>query len=218
MGDRDADHENLPEVLPIFPLSGVLLLPRGKLPLNIFEPRYLAMTEEAWEGDRLIGMIQPSDEKVPEPPPVYRVGCAGRITDFAKTEDGRFLITLTGISRFHVRHELPKRKGYRRVRADWSSFARDAMPDQSRIPRDRLLQGLHGYFRLHGLNADWDAVRETPDEKLVTLLAMICPFSAGEKQALLEANDLAERARLMIAMVEMAAAERAQPEAGTARH
>lgn len=218
MGERGDDHDTLPEVLPIFPLSGVLLLPRGKLPLNVFEPRYLAMTEDAWEGDRLIGMVQPSDAQAPEPPPVWRVGCAGRITDFAKTEDNRFLITLTGVSRFRIKSELPLRRGYRRVRAEWAPFAHDLVVDHGAIARDRLLQGLHGFFRLHGLNADWDAVRETPDEKLVTLLAMICPFSPSEKQALLEAENLAERARLMIAMVEMAAAERGQPDSGAVRH
>src|SRR5215468_9887437 len=131
----------LPAILPIFPLTGVLLLPRGRLPLNIFEPRYLAMFRDAMEGDRLIGMVQPSDPPIREMnPPVYPLGCAGRITSFSETDDGRFLVSLTGVSRFRIREELPLLEGYRRVVPDWSEFARDlSSDDEPGFDRDRRL-------------------------------------------------------------------------------
>jgi uncharacterized protein len=197
----------LPGVLPIFPLTGVLLLPRGRLPLNIFEPRYLAMTRDALGGERLIGMIQPSDPSSDEMnPPVHPLGCAGRITQFSETDDGRFLITLTGISRFRIVEELPLLSGYRRVVPDWEPFAHDRDPaDQPRFDRDRLILGLKNYFAQRQLSADWSAVEQAPGEHLVTSIAMACPFAPSEKQALLEAAGLDERARLLTALVEMAA-------------
>ncbi|HVG82668.1 MAG TPA: LON peptidase substrate-binding domain-containing protein, partial [Methylomirabilota bacterium] len=132
--------EDLPQTLPIFPLSGVLLLPRGKLPLNIFEPRYLAMTEEALKSDRLIGMVQPMEEGAAgDQPPVFPIGCAGRITQFAETEDRRYLITLTGICRFRIERELPLFCGYRRVAPDLSEFQADFEPESTRLDRARLL-------------------------------------------------------------------------------
>ena len=203
-----ASLDQLPRTLPIFPLPGVLLLPRGKLPLRIFEPRYLAMTDEAIAGDRLVGMIQPSDPAVSlaGAPPVYRTGCAGRITAFSETDEGHYLITLTGVARFDIREELPLHRGFRRVLADWSRYAADLDEDKggAAVDRDRLLTTLKAYFKLHGLSVDWDAIRQTRDERLVTSLAMICPFEPSEKQALLEAPNLAERAKLMIAIIEMA--------------
>src|SRR5215468_2836334 len=197
----------LPAILPIFPLPGVLLLPRGRLPLNIFEPRYLAMTRDALAGERLIGMVQPSEPAdLRGNPPVYPTGCAGRITTFSETEDGRFLITLTGISRFRIREELPLLEGYRRVVPDWREFARDlSSDDEPGFDRDRRLRGLRAYFQHHRIEADWDAITSVPGERLVTSIAMICPFEPSEKQALLEAPNLDERARLLTAMVEMAA-------------
>jgi uncharacterized protein len=209
----------LPLILPIFPLTGVLLLPRGRLPLNIFEPRYLAMTRDALAGERLIGMAQPSDPRiVGENPPVYPTGCAGRITSFSETDDGRFLITLTGISRFRIREELPLLEGYRRVVPEWREFARDqANDDEPRFDRDRLLRGLRAYFQHHRIEADWDAITSVPGERLVTSIAMICPFEPSEKQALLEAPDLDERARLLTAIVEMAALNQTSDGLG-ARH
>ena len=209
----------LPSILPIFPLTGVLLLPRGRLPLNIFEPRYLAMTRDALAAERLIGMVQPSDPRVAaDNPPVYPTGCAGRITSFSETGDGRFLITLTGISRFRIREELPLLEGYRRVVPEWREFARDlASDDEPAFDRDRLLRGLRAFFQHHKIEADWDAVTSVPGERLVTSIAMICPFDPSEKQALLEAPDLGERARLLTAIVEMAMMQR--PSEGTgARH
>jgi len=138
----------LPAILPIFPLTGVLLLPRGRLPLNIFEPRYLAMTRDALAGERLIGMVQPTDPGASgSNPPVYPTGCAGRITSFSETEDGRFLITLTGTCRFRIRQELPLLEGYRRVVPEWTDFARDLEnEDEPGFDRERLIRGLRAYF------------------------------------------------------------------------
>jgi Lon protease-like protein len=200
----------LPAILPIFPLTGVLLLPRGRLPLNIFEPRYLAMTRDALAGERLIGMVQPSDPKASgDNPPVYPTGCAGRITTFAETEDGRFLITLTGTCRFRVREELPLLEGYRRVVPQWDGFIGDLdSEDERAFDRERLVRGLKAYFQQHEISADWDAIGSVPGERLVTSVAMVCPFEPSEKQALLEASDLNERARLLTAIVEMAVMNR----------
>jgi Lon protease-like protein len=209
----------LPGILPIFPLTGVLLLPRGRLPLNIFEPRYLAMTRDALASDRLIGMVQPSDPRASgSNPAVYPTGCAGRITSFAETDDGRFLITLTGTCRFRIREELPLLEGYRRVVPDWREFARDLeSEDEPGFDRARLMRGLRAYFHQHKISADWDAVTSVPGERLITSIAMICPFEPSEKQALLEAPDLDERARLMMTIVEMAVLN--PPSDGTgARH
>jgi uncharacterized protein len=196
---------NLPAILSIFPLTGVLLLPRGRLPLNIFEPRYLAMTRDALARDRLIGMVQPTDPRTPgDNPSVYPIGCAGRITSFAEAEDGRFLITLTGTCRFRIREELPLLEGYRRVVPDWSGFTRDlGSDDEPAFDRERLMRGLRAYFQQHQITADWDAIGSVPGERLVTSVAMVCPFEPSEKQALLEAPDLNERARLLTAIVEM---------------
>ncbi len=209
----------LPSILPIFPLAGVLLLPRGRLPLNIFEPRYLAMTRDVLAGERLIGMVQPSDPMARgSEPSVYPTGCAGRITSFSETDDGRFLITLTGICRFRIREELPLLEGYRRVVPEWREFAHDLdSEDEPGFDRDRLLRGLRTYFLQHQIQADWDAITAVPGERLVTSIAMICPFDPSEKQALLEAPDLDERARLLTAIVEMAGLN--QPPGGAgARH
>jgi hypothetical protein len=204
--------EDLPQTLPIFPLSGVLLLPRGKLPLNIFEPRYLAMTEDAIKSDRLIGMVQPMEEGAAgDQPAVFPIGCAGRITQFSETEDGRCLITLTGLCRFRIERELPLFCGYRRVVPDFSPFRADFEPEQGRLDRARLLSALKVYLKLQQLSADWESIEGAPDERLITSLAMICPFSCREKQALLESACLAERARVLTALLEMAVLEGAGP-------
>ena len=208
------------ETLPIFPLAGVLLLPRGGLPLNIFEPRYLAMTRDALAGDRLIGMVQPSDPNQPMSgsPPVYSTGCAGRITSFSETNDGRYLITLTGLCRFRIGEELPLLNGYRRVVPKWDEFANDLRnPRKPGFDRDRLIQGLRAYFDKHQIKAEWDAINSVPGERLVTSIAMVCPFEPNEKQALLEAPDLDERAKLLTAIVEMAVVDRPS-QGGGVRH
>src|SRR5271155_4844395 len=204
----------LPAILPIFPLTGVLLLPRGRLPLNIFEPRYLAMTRDALGGARLVGMVQPSDPQDDNRggggpnPPVYPVGCAGRVTQFSETDDGRYLVTLTGISRFRIKEELPLLDGYRRVVPDWQPFAHDReRSGKPQFDRERLIRGLKSYFAQRQIQADFEAIEKAPGEYLVTSLAMACPFAPSEKQALLEAADPDERARLLTTLVEMAAIE-----------
>jgi Lon protease-like protein len=201
----DPTFDQLPEIVPIFPLTGVLLLPRGKLPLNVFEPRYLAMTEDALAGNRMIGIIQPSDPlSRASVPPVYPIGCAGRITSFSETDDGRYLITLTGVCRFETVRELPILHGYRRVDVSWERFAADLEESGPALfDRARLVEGLRTYFKIQGISANWDAIESTPDERLVTSLAMICPFEPSEKQALLECGSLSERANMMIAIIEM---------------
>jgi len=210
----------LPDVIPIFPLTGVLLLPRGRLPLNIFEPRYLAMTRDAMGGERLIGMVQPSDPPIREMnPAVYPLGCAGRITSFSETDDGRFLITLTGVSRFRIREELPLLSDYRRVVAEWDDFAGDRNPDEAGFDRSRLTLGLKNFFAQRQVQADWSAIDQAPGEHLVTSISMMCPFAPNEKQALLEAKTLAERARLLTALIEMSlSAPSPDPESGVTRH
>lgn len=219
----DPSFDQLPQTLPVFPLPGVLLLPRGRLPLNIFEPRYLAMTRDALAGGRLIGMVQPKpgadgqrsgDVGAAE---IYPVGCAGRLTAFAETDDGRYLITLTGLCRFQVKEEMPALHGYRRVQVDWSGYAADLEASECcGLKRENFESALAHYFRLYGIQADWATIKEAPDERLITSLAMICPFAPTEKQALLEAPTLADRARVMQTLIEMAVAERGSGD--TARH
>lgn len=198
----------LPAIIPVFPLSGVLLLPRGRLPLNIFEPRYVAMIDDALGApERLVGMIQPLEGATGDNPPLYPVGCVGRITNFSENEDGRYryLITLTGVSRFTIVEELEGRRGYRRMRVDYAPWSGDREAKRAvGLDRPRLLATLKRYFTASDISADWDAIGETPDDRLVTTLAMVCPFSPTEKQALLEARDPCERARTLVALMEMA--------------
>lgn len=203
----DSKRRDLPQTLPIFPLGGVILLPGARLPLNIFEPRYLEMTEDALAGDRLIGMVQPSGDARAgeERPEVYGVGCAGRITSFSETDDGRYLITLTGVCRFDIAEEIDSGRAYRRVRPRFDRFLSDMdEPASPHLDRDRLTRALRGYFQHCGLSADWKAISNAPDEALVTSLSMICPFSGAEKQALLEAADTTARADVMLGLIEMA--------------
>ena len=207
MASSYSDAGRLPPQLPVFPLTGVLLLPRGRLPLNIFEKRYLAMFDDALAGDRLIGMIQPSDPAPSDAnPALFRVGCAGRITSFSESGDGRYLVALDGVSRFRITEELPLQRGYRRVLADWSSFTMDLTEEELALDRHRLIELLQAYFRQQQLSANWDAIGQAPDERLLTSLAMICPFQPSEKQALLEAGCLSDRARLMMGLLEIAIA------------
>jgi uncharacterized protein len=217
-GRFDPDFAALPESLPIFPLTGVLLLPRGRLPLNIFEPRYLAMTEDALKGERLIGMVQPQEGQGDDGEPrVYRTGCAGRMTSFSETEDGRYLITLTGLARFDIARELPRDRLYRRVVPDWQPYRDDLAESAGAFDRARLLTALKPYLERQGVVADWPAVEATPEERLITTIAMVAPLRPSEKQALLEARDLAERARLLTALIEMSVHGTADG-APTARH
>ncbi|WPZ35375.1 LON peptidase substrate-binding domain-containing protein [Thalassobaculum sp. OXR-137] len=207
----DPSFDELPATLPVFPLPGVLLLPKGKLPLNIFEPRYLNMTRDALATDRLIGMIQPKPTELGRDAGarcLYRIGCAGRITQFAETDDGRFLITLTGVCRFAVDEELASMRGYRRVIADWGPFSRDLAGDcEAELDRSLLVNRLKRYFDAQGITADWGVIEQTPDDRLVTTLAMVCPFESSEKQALLECDSLKARASMMLALLDMAVAD-----------
>lgn len=200
----DPDFDALPDAIPIFPLTGVLLLPGARLPLNIFEPRYLNMVQDAIAGSRIIGMTQPRAENGDQGgAEIYGTGCAGRITAFNETEDGRYLITLIGLIRFTVKRELAEERGYRRVAADYERFRADLDEDDGQIDRPRLLEALGAYFESNGIQGDWDAIGETPDERLVNSLAMVCPFEPPEKQAILEALTLSERADTMTAILEM---------------
>jgi Lon protease-like protein len=200
--------EELPPTLPIFPLTGALLLPRGHLPLNVFEPRYLAMVDAALSGARLVGMIQPvePEDKVLKPA-LSAVGCAGRIVSYRETEDGRILITLLGVCRFRIIEEIEDRAPYRQVRAEYGPYLSDMVaPPPESFPRERLATALKDYLTRRDLKADWGSVMSAPADVLVNALAMLCPFEPAEKQALLEAPSWAERIDTLVALLEMAGA------------
>ena len=199
---------DLPQVIPVFPLAGAIILPRGQLPLNIFEPRYLNMIDDAMAGDRIVGMIQPSGG--PEAlPALSPVGCAGRITSFAETSDGRYLITLTGVARFRVMAELPVQTPYRQTRVDFAAYGLDLKTpgEEDDFDRDDLLAALQGYLNPRGLDIDWDAAREAPPEALINSLSMALPFEPAEKQLLLEQPVLLDRADCLTALMRIDAAE-----------
>ncbi len=201
-GPRD-----LPAVIPVFPLSAALLLPHADMPLNIFEPRYVAMVDAALRGDRVIGMIQP-DEQAPSlttGPVLQRVGCAGRITSFAETGDDRYMITLCGIARFRVIEELAVETPYRQCRVSAETFAADfeAPERDAAVDRGAVLRTFRAYLEAHDLDADWESVGQASNETLINTLAMIAPFGAAEKQVLLEAPDLRARAETLVALTEM---------------
>jgi uncharacterized protein len=197
----------LPPVIPVFPLAGALLLPRGQMPLNIFEPRYLAMIDDALaDRHRLIGMIQP-DTAHPGPeqrPNLYKIGCAGRITQLAETGDGRYLVELTGVARFRIADEPSVLTPYRQCRVDYA-FADDfvARKGEEAVDRDALLKALADFLKANKLNADWDGIEKAPNEALVNALAMMSPHGPAEKQAMLEAPDLKTRAEILVALTEI---------------
>jgi Lon protease-like protein len=205
----------LPESLPLFPLTGALLLPRAHLPLNIFEPRYLAMTEAALAGDRLIGMIQPLEGKGDQgDPPLYKTGCAGRIVEFRETGDGRFLIDLLGVSRFDVSREPPRTGLFRRALPDWSPYAGDLTQSEPRgLDRARLMKALGPFLAKSGVKADRDSLQSAPSSRLIDAVAMMAPFAPREKQALLEADPSA-RALLLTQLIEMSLFADAAPASG----
>ncbi len=200
----------LPETIPVFPLDGVLLLPRGHVPLNIFEPRYLDMFEDALGRGRFIGMIQPSDDG--NPPPLANVGCLGRISSFSETDDGRMIVSLTGTARFKVKQELDVLTPYRQVAADYRPFESDLIAEAGAfdVNRDGVLDILKRYLDMNGMQADWEAIESSGNEALVNSLCIISPYGAQEKQAMLEATSLAERAEILIALTEMVLAQASQ--------
>ena len=202
---------DLPSEFAVFPLPGALLLPHGRLPLNIFEPRYLALVDDSLAQGRMFGMIQPNAHapRAPNGPSLYQIGCLGRLTQFAETEDGRYLITLTGVSRFRVTDELAVRHGYRRISADFAPFGADLDPPGRGMGarRGELLSALRPFFTLHDIDANWDAIERMPEATLVTTLAMLCPFDDAEKQALLEAPTEADRAADLLALLRMSVHE-----------
>ncbi len=201
----------LPQKIPVFPLAGALLLPRAQMPLNIFEPRYLTMIDDALRMPRIIGMIQPDETKSGEPahPALYPTGCAGRITQFAETGDGRYLVTLTGIARFRIAEELSVTTPYRQYRVDFEPYARDLLPNDGAdaVDREALLKILSTYLSTNKIEADWQGIRQSPTEALVNGLSMLSPYGVKEKQALLEAPDLKSRAEMLIAVTEVTLAK-----------
>jgi Lon protease-like protein len=202
--------DDLPLVIPVFPLDGALLLPGGHLPLNIFEPRYLNMFDDAMSGERIIGMVQTRPGGDVERPNLAPVGCAGRVTSFAETSDGRYLVTLTGVCRFRVGDELPARGPYRQVRADFAAFEtdlREGTPDSATTgDPSSLLDALRRYLDHRGLAIDWSSAEAAPSDALINSLAMALPFEPVEKQALLEAPTLTDRRDTLVALLEIDAA------------
>ena len=191
---------------PIFPLSGAILLPGGNLPLNIFEPRYLQMTKDAMRGDKVIGMIQPNPAAagIDGENELYPVGCAGEITNFETTEDGRNLITLTGLCRFEIAEELTVATPYRQVIADFHPWQGDLETQAAPTSiRPQLVEALRSYFAVHDISVDWGQIERAPLEGLLTSLAMICPFEPSEKQALLETGDAADLGKTLVALLRM---------------
>lgn len=208
--------EDLAGVIPIFPLPGALLLPRGQMPLNIFEPRYIAMIDAAlMSGNRLIGMVQP-DPAHPgseDHPNLYKVGCVGRITQIAETGDGRYLLQLTGISRFRIEEELPVTTLFRQCRVTYASFADDfiARKGEEDVDRKAVLQALSDFLKANNLKTDWEGIENAPNEALVNALAMMSPYGTAEKQAMLEAPDLKTRAEILVAVTEIELAKNSTP-------
>lgn len=200
---------DLPEIIPVFPLPGALLLPRGQMPLNIFEPRYLAMVDDSLrDGHRLIGMIQPDVAHSPknsDKPALFRVGCVGRITQLAESGDGRYILELTGVSRFKVVEELEVLTAYRQCKVDFFAFVDDftARMGEDEVDREALLSVLADFLKANNLKVDWEGVESAPNEALVNALAMMSPYGPAEKQAMLEAPDLKTRAEILIAVTEM---------------
>ena len=215
----DPSFEELPKTIPVFPLTGVLLLPAGKLPLNIFEPRYLAMVRDALsDRQRIIGMLQPltpdaDDNRGPtgsdrSEPQLYKTGCAGRITSFTEAEDGRYLLTLSGVCRFEIAEEIKSKDGYRRVLADFRKYNNDLGPETKlTIERERLLIAVKQYFDAQDIKANWEAIEGAPNDQLITSLAMTCPFGPNERQAILEAQNLTAQAEIVMTLLEMAIRE-----------
>lgn len=202
------EFSDLPEELPIFPLPGAVMMPGVQLPLNIFEPRYLRMVQDALAADHLIGMIQPlSGDEDEETPPLHPIGCAGRISSYSETNDGRVILVLTGVCRFEVAEELEMRQGYRRILPSWERFAIDYHPQQGVLAdRDTFVHSLRAYTKLRGVEIPWDDVAAMEDLDLVNLLCTHLPLAPDDKQALIESIDLVDRADLMRGLMDMSLA------------
>ncbi|WP_375458123.1 LON peptidase substrate-binding domain-containing protein [uncultured Enterovirga sp.] len=207
--------QDLPETIPVFSLSGALLLPRGQMPLNVFEPRYVQLVDAALRGARLIGMVQPvSEVEGNAPPRLQRVGCVGRLVQFAETGDGRYVISLAGVSRFAIESEVPVTTPFRQCRVSFAAYASDFKPrlGENEVDRAAVLSVLLKFTEATNLKIDWAGIEKAPNEALVNALSMMAPFGAREKQALLEAPDLRTRAQTLIAITEM---ELAKTDAGS---
>lgn len=201
---------DLPQVIPVFPLDGALLLPGGQLPLNVFEPRYLNMFDDAMAGDRIIGMVQTLPGGDPTRPGLATIGCAGRVTSFSETPDGRYLVTLTGLCRFRIRDELPVRSPYRQVRALFGDYEQDLDVGEAELPgreRETFLLALRHYLDHRGLDIDWASAESAPTAALVNSLSMALPFEPAEKQALLETQTVSDRCKALVALLEFDAAD-----------
>ena len=212
--------KEIPDVIPVFPLPRALLLPRAELPLNIFEPRYLQMIEDVIKGDRIIGMIQPNEpeDNPSKVPPLYQVGCAGRLTNFSESGDGRYQVVLTGISRFRVLREITTiPTPYRQCEVDYSIFAEDLVQGlgEDEVDRESLLKTLANYLAANSIDADWSGITQAPTEALVNGLCLMSPFGVREKQALLEAPDLKTRSDILVAATEITLAAGEADENGT---
>lgn len=198
---------DLPDTIPVFPLPGALLLPRARLPLHIFEPRYLQMLDDTMKTKhRLIGMIQPRDVPGQAEKRLHAIGCAGRLTGFSETEDGRYMITLSGISRFRVVQEVQGFTPYRRCQVDWTTFARDlgSAETDPGFRRDEFMATLRRYFEAMQLSTDWGSLKGADEELLINSLSMLCPFAPEDKQALLEAPSLTTRRETLVTLIEFA--------------
>jgi len=209
MYDRNASP---PEIIPIFPLSGALLLPHSQLPLNVFEPRYIKLVDDVLRGNRLIGMIQPRDleaeERVPEKAPLYDIGCVGRLTTFQEYEDGRYFITLTGVQRFRLEEEISTTTPYRQLRVNYDDFAAadEHVEADFTADRDRFMQLIRAYVDVQGYQVNWEMIEQTDTLTLVTAGATLAPWQPSEKQALLEAMTMQDRYDTLITLYEIAVA------------
>jgi len=218
--DRYRSAEDLPQLLPVFPLRGAILLPRSSLMVNVFEPRYLALLDDALAKDRLIGIVQPTDVAAhDESPlgkafPLRQVGCAGRITSFTEGDDGHYMITLVGIARFALEQEVETDEPFRRLRVGFGNYSADFQSGEGEedVDRPRLLATLRCYLEANNLSADWDGINGASNERLVNTLSILSPYGPEEKQALLEAPNLKERAEALVALAEM---ELASPDDGS---
>ena len=194
---------SLPTEIPIFPLPGAVLFPHGTLPLNIFEPRYIAMVESVLGSHRMIGMIQPVPEKENSPNDLYPIGCAGKIISFTETNDNRYLIELTGVSRFKLKKEIDPMKGFRRVLPDWKPFINDLNNNYDLLNLNDLFLELKKYFNKNNVNVDLEEIAKISKEQVLASIPQICAFKVVEKQAILEAASVEDRVATLISLLKM---------------